>query len=123
MPARFGIPCVSIEATFSAKDDELDAPFPAGLPHLIASHTRPNPLIGLLRGLDSGPMRTKARGYISRGGTLDVAGRPFANYCLWVHPVEGAASLVGWSRDDLLTPVERNTIDGRGGSAAFVGPI
>ena len=35
-------------------------------------------MLGLLRRLDGGPSKTVAHGYISRGGTLDVAGMLFA---------------------------------------------
>ncbi|MBN9426818.1 MAG: xylulose 5-phosphate 3-epimerase, partial [Burkholderiales bacterium] len=80
----------------------------------IVTHTRPEPMLGLLRRLDSGPHTTAARGYISRGGTLDVAGMLFANRCSWAHLVDAAAPLVGWNRDDLLTVTERNAVDGKG---------
>ncbi|WP_204283869.1 hypothetical protein, partial [Klebsiella pneumoniae] len=66
---RFRIPRDSIEAAFTASEEDIAALFPAGLLRVIASHTRPEPMLGLLRRIDSGPQRTVARGYISRGGT------------------------------------------------------
>ncbi len=113
-PGRFRVARDPIEASFVAGDDDLAALFPPDLPRLIVSHTRPEPMLGLLRRLDGGPHRTAARGYISRGGTLDVAGMLFANRCTWAHLIEAAAPLTGWSRDDLLTPAESNAVDGRG---------
>lgn len=39
---------------------------------VLLTHTRPEPMLGVLRRLDNGPSRTRALGYLSRGGTLDV---------------------------------------------------
>lgn len=113
-PGRFRIPRDPIEAAFTADDEELAALFPPDLPRLIVSHTRPEPMLGLLRRLDSGPRATASRGYVSRGGTLDVAGMLFANRCSWAHLVDAAVPLAGWSRDELLAPAERAAVDGRG---------
>jgi phosphoketolase len=113
-PGRFRMPRDPIEAAFTASDENLAALFPAGMPRLIVSHTRPEPMLGLLRRLDSGPRTTAARGYISRGGTLDVSGMLFANRCSWAHLIDAAVPLAGWNRDDLLAPAERNAVEGRG---------
>lgn len=113
-PGRFRMPRDPIEAAFTASDDELVALFPAGMPRLFVSHTRPEPMLGLFRRLDAGPERTAARGYISRGGTLDVSGMLFANRCSWAHLIDAAVPLAGWNRDDLLAPAERDAVDGRG---------
>jgi phosphoketolase len=113
-PGRFRTPRDPIEAAFTASDEELAALFPKGMPRLIVSHTRPEPMLGLLRRLDSGPRTTAARGYISRGGTLDVSGMLFANRCSWAHLIDAAAPLAGWTRDDLLVPAERYAVEGRG---------
>ena len=74
-------------------------------------------MLGLLRRLDGGPRRTTALGYISRGGTFDVPGMLFANRCSWAHLVDAAAPLAGCSQVDLLTPAERDAINGRGDPA------
>lgn len=114
-PGRFRAPRDPIEAAFVAGDRDVEAIFPPDMPRLIVSHTRPEPMLGLLRRLDGGPQRTAARGYISRGGTLDVGGMLFANRCSWAHLIDAAASLAGWRREDLLTRAECDAIDGRGG--------
>ena len=116
-PGRFRMPRDPIEAGFVAGDEIVSALFPARLPRLIVSHTRPEPMLGLLRRLDNGPGRTAAAGFISRGGTLDVAGLLFANRCSWAHLIGAAAPLAGWSRDSLLTSAERDAIDGKGNPA------
>ncbi len=116
-PGRFRAPRDALEADFAADDETVANLFPPGLPRLIATHTRPEPMLGLLRRLDDGPRRTAARGYISRGGTLDVSGMLFANHCSWAHLVAAAAPLSGWTRDTLLTTAERKAIDGLGSPA------
>lgn len=121
-PGRFRVPRDPLEAAFTASNDEVAALFPPDLPRVIVTHTRPEPMLGLLRRLDGGPKRTAARGYISRGGTLDVAGMLFANRCSWAHLIDTAAPLAGWSRDDLLTRAERDAVDGRGNPADLFQP-
>ena len=121
-PGRLRQPRDPIEAAFTVTDDAVAALFPPGLPRVIVTHTRPEPMLGLLRRLDDGPQRTAARGYISRGGTLDVPGMLFANRCSWAHLVDTAAPLAGWSRKDLLTPAERDAIDGRGDATDLLLP-
>ena len=116
-PGRFRQPRDPIEAAFTAGDDAVAALFPPDLPRVIVTHTRPEPMLGLLRRLDGGPRRTTALGYISRGGTFDVPGMLFANRCSWAHLVDAAAPLAGWSQVDLLTPAERDAINGRGDPA------
>jgi phosphoketolase len=113
-PGRFRAPRDEIERAFTANDAAVAALFPALLPRVIVTHTRPEPMLGLLRRLDGGPGKTIAHGYVSRGGTLDVAGMLFANRCSWAHLVQSAATLAGWSRNELLTPAEIAAIDGRG---------
>lgn len=116
-PGRFRIPRDPIEAAFTASENDVAALFPAGLPRVIVSHTRPEPMLGLLRRIDFGPQRTVARGYISRGGTLDVAGMLFANRCTWAHLADAAGTLAGWKRDEILSATEQGALDGRGNAA------
>jgi len=116
-PGRFRSPRDAIEGAFTAGDVELSALFPPGMPRVVVTHTRPEPMLGLLRRLDGGPLRTVARGYISRGGTLDVAGMLFANRCSWAHLVDAAAGLSGWPRGELLRDFETRAIDGLGSPA------
>ena len=118
-PGRFRAPRDPLEAAFTANDETLAALFPLNLPRLIVTHTRPEPMLGLLRRLDGGPARTTARGYISRGGTLNISGMLFANGCSWAHLIDAASPLAGWSRDDLLSPEECDAIDGHGNPATL----
>src|SRR5690606_32141439 len=61
-----------VEADFVLPDSVLEQAFPADMPRVLVSHTRPEPMLGVLRRLDGGPSSTVAMGYINRGGTFDV---------------------------------------------------
>ena len=113
-PGRLRIPRDAMEAEFVDHDATVNALFPPGLPRVIITHTRPEPMLGILRRIDSGPARTCALGYISRGGTFDVHGMLFANHCTWAHAVDAAATVAGWSREVLLDHAQRTAIDGIG---------
>ncbi|MFN3727457.1 MAG: xylulose 5-phosphate 3-epimerase [Allosphingosinicella sp.] len=113
-PGRFRTPRDPIEQSFTVDDAALAVLFPSNMPRVIATHTRPEPMLGLLRRLDGGPSTTVAHGYISRGGTLDVAGMLFANRSTWAHLVESAARLLNRPRDQFLSAAECAAIDGRG---------
>jgi phosphoketolase len=113
-PGRFRTPRDPIEQSFTADDAALAELFPSNMPRVIATHTRPEPMLGLLRRLDGGPETTVAHGYVSRGGTLDVAGMLFANRSTWAHLVESAARLLNRPRDQFLSAAECAAIDGRG---------
>src|SRR3546814_16299336 len=79
-------------------------------------------MLGLLRRLDGGPARTVAHGYISRGGTLDVAGMLFANRSTWAHLAESTARLLNRPRDQFLSPAACAAIDGNGEPHALTTP-
>jgi len=113
-PGRLRIPRDAIEAEFVDDDATVNALFPPDMARVILTHTRPEPMLGILRRIDSGPAKMRALGYISRGGTLDVAGMLFANRCTWAHAVEAAAAVAKWDRDTVLNEVQRAAIDGIG---------
>lgn len=94
-PGRLRIPRDELEQEFVLDDARLHALFPPGLPRVILTHTRPEPMLGLLRRIDGGPAKTRALGYISRGGTLDVAGMLLANRCTAAHVVDAVAGVTG----------------------------
>ncbi len=113
-PGRFREPRDELEWDYAATSDTVESLFPKSLPRIILTHTRPEPMLGLLRRLDEGPDKTKALGYISRGGTLDVFGMLFANRCTWAHAVAAAASLLKIDRQSLLSHEEIQAIEERG---------
>lgn len=120
-PGRFRVPRDPIEQAFAADDAALAELFPPNVPRVIATHTRPEPMLGLLRRLDGGPLATVAHGYVSRGGTLDVPGMLFANRSTWAHLAESAARLLNRPRDQILSAAECAAIDGRGDPYDLIG--
>ena len=121
-PGRLRMPRDELEAAFVLDDASLQALFPPALPRVLLSHTRPEPMLGVLRRLDGGPAMTRALGYINRGGTLDVPGMLFANRCTWAHAVDAVAALLGQPCDTLLGAAERAALDGRGACADLLDP-
>lgn len=116
-PGRFRSGRDPLETAFTASDHILQALFPARLKRVLLSHTRPEPMTGLLRRLDGGPQRFRALGYVSRGGTLDVAGMLFANRCSWAHAVDAAMAMLQDDTPDLLSSEERQAISEQGDPA------
>ena len=121
-PGRLRIPRDAMEAEFVDEDATVSTLFPQGLPRVILTHTRPEPMLGILRRIDNGPTRTHALGYISRGGTFDVPGMLFANRCTWAHTVDAAATVAGWNREALLDPAQRAALDGTGDPKDLLSP-
>ena len=113
-PGRLRQPRDAIEAQFVLSERELEALFPPALPRILVTHTRPEPMTGILRRIDGGPSRFWAMGYRNRGGTLDVNGMLFANSCTWAHLVQAAAARLSRKREDFLTSEECAALDGRG---------
>ncbi|MDT4816208.1 phosphoketolase [compost metagenome] len=122
-PGRLRIARDELESVFVLPDADVRALFPPGLPRVLLCHTRPEPMLGILRRLDGGPARTRALGYISRGGTLDVPGMLFANRCTWAHAVDAAAAVAGWRRQNVLDPPRLRAIDGHGKPADLLAPL
>lgn len=113
-PGRLRAPRDAFEEAFVVAEGPLRTLFPTGLPRLLVTHTRPEPLIGILRRIDEGPGRLRAHGYISRGGTLDAAGMLFANRCDWAHLVASAAALLQAEVGQFLSGAEAGAVTGAG---------
>lgn len=116
-PGRLRIPRDRIEADFVTPDATVAAAFPAGVPRVLISHSRPEPMLGALRRIDGGPEKMKAAGYINRGGTFDVEGMLFANHCTWAHIVQYATGLLGEDASRLLSVEVMAALAGRGDPA------
>ncbi len=118
-PGRLRTPRDEYEAAWTLDDAALARLFPPGLPRVFLTHTRPEPLLGALRRIDTGPQTTRALGYINRGGTLDVDGLLFANRCTWAHALAAAADVLMLPVDALLDADERAAVEGRGDPATL----
>jgi phosphoketolase len=121
-PGRFREPRDAGEAAVAAPAAVRNALFPAAAGvRVFLVHTRPEPFLGAVRPLDTGPGRTRALGFINRGGTLDVPGLLFANRCTWAHAVAAAAEGMGRSVSDFLSREEWAAVRGVGDPAAVLG--
>ncbi|MBS0297112.1 MAG: xylulose 5-phosphate 3-epimerase [Proteobacteria bacterium] len=113
-PGRLRLARDPVEACFVQPDDFVEALFPRDLPRVMLCHTRPEPMLGVLRRIDGGRDRMRALGYINRGGTLDPFGMLFANANTWAHAADAAGALLGKARRSLLDPEEIDALDHRG---------
>lgn len=94
-PGRFRSPRDPFESQVTVSDGALLALFPPTCQRLLVTHTRPEPLAGLLQRLRPPQSELPALGYINRGGTLDVAGMLRANRCTSDDILAWAASRSG----------------------------
>jgi phosphoketolase len=112
-PGRFRAARDEREAGAVAGSELRSALFPpSARARVFLTHTRPEPLLGLLRPLDTGPGDSVALGYAGRGGTLDVAGMLFANRCTWAHAVAAVAQALDRNVEELLSPREVAAVRG-----------
>lgn len=112
-PGRFRAPRGPREAAHQAPPAVRERLFPAAVPaRVFLTHTRPEPLLGTLHPLDTGP-RTVGLGFTNHGGTLDTAGMLFVNGVTWAHAVDAVGRLLELDRAALLTEAERAALDGR----------
>jgi phosphoketolase len=81
-------------------------------PRLFLTHTRPEPMLGVLSPLSTGA-RTAALGFVNHGGTLSVEGMLFVNASTWAHAVAAAGRLLDIERGELLTAEEQAALDHR----------
>jgi phosphoketolase len=94
--------------------------FPSGTEAcILLTHTRPEPLVGLLRPLVGG-RRVSALGYINQGGTLNTPGLLFVNRCTWAHALAESARLLDLKPDRLLTAAEIDALAGRGAPSVII---
>ena len=119
-PARYRAPRDPGETRYAHADAQVRRLFPRSGPRVFVTHTRPEPFLGALRRLDTGPATTRALGFVNRGGTLDVPGLLFANRSTWAHVVDAAASVLAVPRDDFLSTPELAAIDGNGDPATLL---
>lgn len=119
-PARLRAPRDALEAAYVLPEHALERWFPGtARVRVMLSHTRPEPIAGLLRRIDSGTATTHVLGYISRGGTLDVAGMLFANRCTWAHAIQAVAESLNRSLESLLSEEEFAAVRGHGNPAVL----
>ncbi len=112
-PGRLRRPRSARETAHAASPALVDSLFPDAAPHRVfVTHTRPEPLLGLLAPLVTG-RRTTALGYVSHGGTLDVPGLLFLNRSTYAHALEALARVRGSDPAQWLEPAELDALAGR----------
>jgi phosphoketolase len=111
-PGRFRRARSHAEELHMASASALERLFPVETQaRLFVTHTRPEPVLGLLDSWHTGP-QTRGLGYINQGGTFDTPGMLFANRCSWAHCVAEAARLLNTPREELLSQSETQGLDG-----------
>lgn len=112
-PGRFRAPRSLAEQRHQASPEVIARLFPTTVPRrLFMTHTRPEPLLGLLGPLHTGA-GTVGLGYTNHGGTLSTPGMLFVNRCSWAHCVRESARLLHLPDSDILSVEEREALDGR----------
>jgi len=112
-PGRFRAPRNAGERTHAAPEALRTQLYPESIPaRVFVTHTRPEPLLGVLQPLHTGS-QTVALGFINQGGTLSTAGMLLVNHCTWAHVVAQVARLFGLAGEDLLSPEEWQALEGK----------
>lgn len=106
-PGRLRLARDSRERANCAGEDFIENLFPSSAPvRVLLCHSRPEPMLGVLRRLDTGAKRCRALGFVNRGGTLDADGMMFANKCTWAHALAAVADARGGQPNDFLNDNE-----------------
>jgi phosphoketolase len=120
-PGRFRTPRTEGEEGHVAPAALRDELYPDRVPlRLFVTHTRPEPLLGVLEPVHTGAGRTAALGFLGKGGTLTIAGMLFVNRSTWAHALVRIAGMLGRPREDLLTAAELAVLDGRAAPEGIV---
>ena len=91
-PGRFRQPRDRWEADYCGA---AVAALPSASHRIFFCHTRPEVMLGTLRAWDLGAARTRALGYLNRGGGPDTFAALYANRCTWAHGIEALAAMRG----------------------------
>jgi phosphoketolase len=120
-PGKFRYPRDPRESEVVADEKARRRLFPDSVvPRVFVNHTRPEPIAGVLRPLDTGSEHTRFLGYLNRGGTFDVFGMLYANRCTWGHIVAAAAEVLKRPLRDLLDVEEIKAVQGRANPEALI---
>lgn len=113
-PGRFRLARDDREQEHLVSKTVVDSLFPETVKaRVFLSHTRPEPLCGLVRPLDTGLRTSRFLGFLGRGGTLDTNGMLFANRSTWAHVTAAAADVLGRHAEEFLTSAELDAVNSR----------
>jgi phosphoketolase len=112
-PGRFRRARSEGEAAHAAPVSLVERLYPPGVPaRVFVSHTRPEPMLGVLAPLTTGPS-TLMLGFTNVGGTLDLDELLFVNGCSWAHCVDAVARVLDVAREKLLDEAEIAALEHR----------
>ena len=112
-PGRFRVPRSRGEEEHSAPAQVRSELFPEKIrSRLLLTHTRPEPLLGLLEPFHRA-RSIAGLGYINRGGTYDTPGLLLVNRCNWAHCVAEVARLLNIPQESLLEETEVKALAGK----------
>ena len=121
-PGRFRRPRTEREREHQATPSARARLFPEQCRVVVlVSHTRPEPMCGLLEPLQG--RSVTGLGYVSIGGTHNTPGLLFVNRASWAHVLAEAARLLGLPREHLLEKVEIDALDGRRSPHRIIVPM
>ena len=121
-PGRFRDPRSTAEQDHLAPAHVRSGLFPERIrARLLVTHTRPEPLLGLLEPF-RGTRPAAGLGYINRGGTYDTPGLLFVNRSSWAHCVQEVARLLELPQTQLLSAAEAQALDGEVGPQGLIIP-
>ena len=113
-PGRFRIPRSGGEASHMVPAGVRAYLYPDSvLTRIFVTHTRPEPMLGVLLPLHTGNGLSVGLGFIGQSGTLTTPGMLFVNHCTWAHILAEVAHLLKIPREELLTSQEEAVLDGR----------
>ncbi|WP_430461123.1 xylulose 5-phosphate 3-epimerase [Thalassolituus sp. LLYu03] len=121
-PGRFRSARDVWEGDIVADTAVLQALFPARVQYRVfLVHTRSEAFLAVCRQLDLGPQKTRALGYINRGGTLGCEELLFVNRCTWAHVLAELEDLCGQKGGTWLTAEEWVAVQGNGDPYDVIG--
>jgi phosphoketolase len=111
-PGRFRRPRTDREREHQATPSTRARLFPERCRAVVlVSHTRPEPMCGLLEPLQGRSI--VGLGYMSIGGTHNTPGLLFVNRASWAHVLLAVARLLGLAPEHLLEKAEIDALEGR----------
>jgi len=114
-PGRFRVPRSNGERIHTVSDDIRWELYPdSASARIFVTHTRPEPILGILQTLHTGRRKTAGLGFIGQGGTLTLGGMLFVNRSTWGHILLEVARVLELRREELLNSEELAALDGKG---------
>jgi phosphoketolase len=111
-PGRFRVPRTRGECNHALSEDLIRELYPdKASARIFVTHTRPEPLLGIVQSLHTGRRKTAGLGFIGQGGTLTLAGMLFVNRSTWGHILLESARVLEIPREKLLSSQELSALD------------